>query len=138
MANKNNKTVYIVAGLLLLGGLAYLLVSGIAQGSTPTLTVSQALEQGQQGMAKVRLYGKVAEEGVERGADNLSLNFLVFDEANPGVVLPVAFTGAIPDTFAPGVEVILKGSLENGQFKAVQLTTKCPSKYEEKRDAQTS
>ena len=138
MANKNNKAVYVVALLLLLGGLGYLLVSGIVQGSTPTLTVAQALEQGEEGMVKLRLYGKVAEDGVVRGSDNLSLDFLVYDEQAPAVVLPVAFTGAIPDTFAPGVEVILKGSLENGVFKAVQLTTKCPSKYEEQRQTQDS
>ena len=133
MAGKNNKAVYVVALVLLLGGLGYLLVSGIAQGSTPTLTVAQALDKGSEGMVKLRLYGKVAEEGLVRGSDNLSLEFLVYDEQAPDTVLPVDFTGAIPDTFAPGAEVIIKGSLENGTFKAVQLTTKCPSKYEEQR-----
>ncbi|MGE4552036.1 MAG: cytochrome c maturation protein CcmE [Desulfovibrionaceae bacterium] len=128
---KNSKAVYIAALALLLAGLGYLVASGLSQGSTPTLTVAQTMALAPGEAHKVRLYGKVAEAGIERG--DLGVRFLVHDEGDPARGLPVDFTGAVPDTFAPGVEVILKGSLDGGVFEAVQMTTKCPSKYEEKR-----
>lgn len=131
MANKNSKMVYIAALALLLAGLGYLVATGLSQGSTPTLTVAQTLGLPSGEAHKVRLFGKVAEAGIERG--DLGVNFLVHDEAATDRTLPVRFVGAVPDTFAPGVEVILKGSLAGGVFDAVQMTTKCPSKYEEKR-----
>lgn len=127
----NPKAVYIAALLLLLAGLSYLVGTGLSQGSTPTLTVVQTLALAPGEGGKVRLYGKVAEAGIERG--DLGVRFRVHDEGDPTRELLVSFTGQVPDTFKSGVEVILKGSLEHGMFQAVQMTTKCPSKYQEKR-----
>jgi cytochrome c-type biogenesis protein CcmE len=48
----------------------------------------------------------------------------------------VDYSGAVPDTFKPGVEVIVEGGMqpEAGVFKASTLMTKCPSKYEKMRE----
>ena len=44
----------------------------------------------------------------------------------------MAYSGAVPDTFKPGVEVIVEGGLDasGGVFNATTLMTKCPSKYQ--------
>ncbi|MEF2145252.1 MAG: cytochrome c maturation protein CcmE [Desulfovibrionaceae bacterium] len=137
MSAKSSKGVYILAFVLLLGGLTYLVVSGISQGSTPTLNVSQAMTMDADELHKVRLFGKVLPQDIERHADNMGVGFLVADEQDPSRYLRVDFRGAVPDTFNAGVEVIVKGDYDKttGVFHATQLTTKCPSKYEEKKAA---
>ncbi len=136
MTKKNNKMVYIVAFALLFGGLAFLVISGIYQGQTPTLQVGQALNMEAGELLKVRIYGKVDSVGIEFHEDRLGVNFIVVDQLDPTLTLPVVFRGAVPDTFTAGVEVILKGSYDKVEkvFNVTLLTTKCPSKYEEQRD----
>lgn len=47
-----------------------------------------------------------------------------------GTRMPVEFEGSVPSGFMPGQQITLKGRLSDaGLFKAVQVTTKCPSKY---------
>jgi cytochrome c-type biogenesis protein CcmE len=56
------------------------------------------------------------------------------DKKDQTLSLPVHYRGVIPDTFKPGVEVIVEGGLDPGTqvFKAKTLMTKCPSKYKKK------
>lgn len=135
MSTKGSKGVYIAAFVLLLGGLGYLVASGLSQGSTPTLSVAQALARGEDDLQRVRLFGKVLPRDIALRDDNLGVAFVVADETDPAVSMPVDFRGAVPDTFKEGAEVILKGDWDKGAgvFRASQLVTKCPSKYEEKR-----
>jgi cytochrome c-type biogenesis protein CcmE len=47
-----------------------------------------------------------------------------------GARIAVEYTGSVPSGFIPGQQITLKGRLmKAGLFKAVQVTTKCPSKY---------
>ena len=47
-----------------------------------------------------------------------------------GVRMQVEYEGSVPSGFVPGQQITLKGRLSDaGLFKAVQVTTKCPSKY---------
>jgi cytochrome c-type biogenesis protein CcmE len=49
----------------------------------------------------------------------------------PGNVMNVSFTGAVPDTFKDEAEVVAHGQLRSdGGFDANQVIAKCPSKYE--------
>jgi cytochrome c-type biogenesis protein CcmE len=51
--------------------------------------------------------------------------------ANAGAApLPVVYHGAEPDTFAPGISVVVSGRLQpSGTFVAEQVLVKCPSTY---------
>ena len=41
------------------------------------------------------------------------------------------YSGAVPDAFKPGAEVIVEGGMDaGGGFTAKVLMTKCPSKYQ--------
>ena len=43
----------------------------------------------------------------------------------------VSYSGAVPDTFKAGAEVIVEGGMgPEGRFAAKTLMTKCPSKYQ--------
>jgi cytochrome c-type biogenesis protein CcmE len=77
------------------------------------------------------LTGKVANGSVRRSGD--VLNFRVQDRSGVASV-PVRYTGAVPDPFREGREVIVTGSVASGVFvgKRDSLVTKCPSKFTKK------
>ena len=78
--------------------------TAFADSSIPVLMVSQASAYDGQ---KIRLEGKVTQ------------------------TVPVVYTGAVPDAYKVGRDIVIDGTLENGVLKAVPdtLVTKCPSKY---------
>jgi cytochrome c-type biogenesis protein CcmE len=75
------------------------------------------------------LTGKVTRGSVQR-ADEV-LRFRIRDRTGTASV-PVRYTGAVPDPFREGREVIVKGKMDNGLFVAEEdsLVTKCPSKFQ--------
>lgn len=135
MAKQSSRAVYIAAFVLLLGGLGYLVATGLSQGATPTLKVGQALAMDAAELLKVRVYGKVRPENIAQHEDGLGVAFTVADQQASDKSMRVDFRGAVPDTFKEDAEVILKGSWDGAAevFRATQMTTKCPSKYEEQR-----
>lgn len=134
MAKSNNKAVYAVALVLFLGGLSYLLFSGLTEDSVYFLNVSEALAQDRNQVGHARLFGKVSSQNLVIVEGQLGTSFDLLDKVDESKHLRVEFKGAVPDTFKPDVEVIVEGSFSpDGQvFKAKTLVTKCPSKYEEK------
>jgi len=58
------------------------------------------------------------------------LRFRLRDINGTGSV-PVVYTGSVPDLFAPGRDVSVRGKVLDGIFVAERdsLVTKCPSKY---------
>ena len=76
------------------------------------------------------LTGKVVNDSVKRDGDKLA--FRLRDRDGTASV-PVTYTGAVPDPFREGREVIVSGELKQGTFVAERdsLVTKCPSKFTE-------
>jgi cytochrome c-type biogenesis protein CcmE len=74
------------------------------------------------------LTGKVVKGSVQRGDEVLRFN--VRDRGGTASV-PVRYTGAVPDPFREGREVIVTGTMHNGVFVGERdsLVTKCPSKF---------
>ncbi|MDY7002096.1 MAG: cytochrome c maturation protein CcmE, partial [Thermodesulfobacteriota bacterium] len=64
----------------------------------------------------------------------LGVKFRLVDKDKQGEYIWVDYAGAVPDTFKPGVEVIVEGDFQGdtGVFRAGTLMTKCPSKYKKK------
>ncbi len=60
----------------------------------------------------------------------------VTDRDGEGDVLPVTYTGVVPDPFRGGREIVLQGTVANGVFNGERdtLVTKCPSKFSEKKN----
>jgi cytochrome c-type biogenesis protein CcmE len=129
-----SKAVYIVAFMLLLLGVGYLAITGFQSGSMYFLNVSEALAKGMDDIQQARLFGKVKSQGLERSQEKIGVRFQLADKDDPGQTIWVNYQGAVPDSFQPGVEVIVEGSSSpSGKtFVAHSLMTKCPSKYEER------
>lgn len=55
----------------------------------------------------------------------------VFKLAKKGQSLEVMYTGFIPDAMQDGREIVVHGKLDkSNRFNAIEILTKCPSKYE--------
>jgi cytochrome c-type biogenesis protein CcmE len=78
--------------------------------------------------------GKVVKGSIEREGSGIA--FRVVDRDGTGQALPVTYTGAVPDPFRAGREIVLDGKVENGTFvgEPETLITKCPSKFTTKSD----
>ena len=131
MARKKNTGIYIAALLLFLGGVGYLAYSGFSENSVYFLNVSEAKAATPDKLVAARLFGTVAEEGIEKHRGAPGVSFRLEDKDNASQTIEVNYSGAVPDTFKAGAEVIVEGGMSpEGRFKAKTLMTKCPSKYQ--------
>lgn len=134
MAKRSSKAIYAVALCLFLGGLGYLIFSGLTEDSVYFLDVSKALTQDPAAMGNARLFGKVSPDNLVIGDGKLGASFDLVDKMQADKRLRVTFKGGLPDTFKENVEVIVEGKFapDGKVFVARTLVTKCPSKYKEK------
>ena len=104
----------------------FLLYTSIAGGSTPSIRPSQLAAHS----GTVSLAGVVLSPVRGDAAGGGGLRFRLRDINGTGTV-PVVYTGSVPDLFAAGRDVSVRGKLKNGLFVAEKdsLVTKCPSKY---------
>ena len=132
MSPKKNTGLYLGALLIFLCGVGYLIFSGISENSVYFLNVSEALAMPADKLQSARLFGTVKGEGIARLENGPGVKFQLEDNDKAGQTLWVVFSGAVPDTFKAGAEVIVEGSFanKNEAFKAEVLMTKCPSKYQ--------
>jgi cytochrome c-type biogenesis protein CcmE len=109
--------------VLLAGALVYTSFSAATEAREPSDLIAGATPG-----KSYELTGKVARGSVRR--DDEVLRFRIRDRKGTASV-PVRYTGAVPDPFREGREVIVKGTMRNGLFVAEQdsLVTKCPSKF---------
>lgn len=115
--------VALTTALLLAGALVYTSVSASTEARTP----SQLLASAAPGRS-YQVTGKVVNGSIrQRGAETL---FRVRDR-NGSASIPVAYTGAVPDPFANGREVIVQVHKSGNGFVGERdsLVTKCPSKF---------
>jgi len=135
MAKKNNAIIYMTAFVLMLAGLGGLVYSGVKKDSVYFVTVSEALAMEPSQLSQARLFGMVAAEDLTRFDHPAGVGFNLVDKDDRTKVVRVEYKGVVPDTFKPGMEVIVEGGLtqEENVFKAGVLMTKCPSKYEKRK-----
>lgn len=131
---KNKNTcMYALIALLFLGGVGWLIFSGLSENSTYFLDVAEAKAQAQDKskLGNIRLFGTVQPASIREQQEGLGVHFTLVDQHNQDETMPVAYTGIVPDTFKDGAEVIVEGGVQaDGSFQAKVLMTKCPSKYQ--------
>lgn len=126
---KNNTPIYIAAFVLFTAAIAGLCYAGFNESSVYFLNVSEARALGADKLGRARLFGVVAANGIDRKTGLLEFNLA--DKDAETLLMPVSFSGAVPDNFKAGAEIIVEGSLNpSGRFMAATLMTKCPSKYQ--------
>ncbi len=124
---------FIVAGGLIVGAIAYLMLSGINQSLVYYYTVSEFLKQTTLPVDRgVRVSGRVLAGSIQRDASLAKVTFVAIDRQTHQS-LPVTYQGIVPDTFKDEAEVVVEGIYhpDEGLFQATTLLAKCPSKYEE-------
>lgn len=111
------------AALLLAGALAYTSFSASSQAVEP----SQLLASATVGKT-YQLTGKVVNGSIVHQRDGIT--FRVRDRSGHAAV-PVRYTGAIPDPFRDGREIIITVRKHGQEFAGERdsLITKCPSKF---------
>jgi cytochrome c-type biogenesis protein CcmE len=111
------------AAVVLAGALIYTSFSA----ASPALTPSQLMHQAQPGRS-YQVTGKVVAGSVRHNGG--TLDFSVEDRVG-GTVVPVLYTGTVPDPFREGREIIVTVRKQGGSYVGERdsLITKCPSKY---------
>ncbi len=74
---------------------------------------------------RFRIGGLVAEGSIVRGHGE-QVSFSVTDG---GAVIPVVYTGILPDLFAEGEGMVAQGNYINGRFEAVEILAKHDETY---------
>ncbi len=118
-------SVALTCAVLLAGALIYTSFAASTEASTPSQLVASA-KPGQ----TYELTGKVEAGSVEKRGSTMV--FRVRDRAG-NVSVPVSYTGAVPDPFREGREVIVDVRKQGDMFVGERdsLVTKCPSKFSE-------
>jgi cytochrome c-type biogenesis protein CcmE len=91
---------------------------------TSQLLPSEALAQKPD--EEFELGGTVVDGSLSERND--TLEFAIKDP-NGSAQIPVVYSGAVPDPFREGREVLVTGELDGGRFVGNDMTTKCPSKF---------
>jgi cytochrome c-type biogenesis protein CcmE len=91
---------------------------------TSQLLPSEALAQKPD--EEFELGGTVVDGSLSERND--TLEFAIKDP-NGSAQIPVVYSGAVPDPFREGREVLVTGELDGGRFVGNEMTTKCPSKF---------
>ncbi len=131
MDPSRKRTIRLVVALSAAVCLATALIWTSFSASSESKTPSQLLAAGPAPTKTYQLVGKVAAGSWKRkGEVNL---FRVRDRAGTTSV-PVRYTGAVPDPFREGREIVVKVRKEGDTFVGERdtLVTKCPSKFASK------
>lgn len=126
-----NTTVKIIlVSLVVMGSVAYLILSGVKQTGMQYMTVTELAQMEKAPKAGgFRLDGIVAAGSVQYDQKTPRLRFRMTDGKE---AVNIVYEGLMPDAFADGRDVVVEGTFEHADrtLHATKLVTKCPSKYE--------
>ena len=127
MKPRHKKLTIIIASVAALGLSATLVLdafqSNLVFFFSPTQVAANEAPQGK----SFRIGGLVEEGSVKRQSDGVTINFVVTDTAK---VIPVVYTGILPDLFKEGKGVVAQGKLSSdGVFRADEVLAKHDENY---------
>jgi cytochrome c-type biogenesis protein CcmE len=144
---------FAIAGAVLLGAVAFLIISGTANGGRYFITVNEVMARPDLSGKVVKVTGAVVGSTIRFDADTRTIHFTIANVSDnmdqlekegglakalhiavidPGakrldVVVP---NQAMPDLLKDEAQAIITGKLRSdGTFEASELLLKCPSKY---------
>lgn len=126
----NSRKKLIAVGVVVIGALSYLLITGLFSYSMHDAEVADILANPMQYEGKgVKVSGTVKNGSIDKAP-----NSLIFTMKDPesDAFIQVSYKGIVPDSFMDDATVILEGKYdsENKEFVASKLMAKCPSRYE--------
>ena len=127
MKPRHKKLTIIIASVATLGLAATLVLdafqSNLVFFFSPTQVAANEAPQGK----SFRIGGLVEEGSVKRQSDGVTVSFVVTDTAK---VIPVLYTGILPDLFKEGKGVVAQGKLSpDGVFRADEVLAKHDENY---------
>jgi cytochrome c-type biogenesis protein CcmE len=127
MKPRTKRLAFCAVGVVALGIAAALVLSAFQKNLvfffTPTQVVAKEAPQGR----AFRVGGLVERGSVTRGADGVTIRFVVTDTAQS---LPVVYKGVLPDLFREGKGVVTQGTLSaDGVFVANEVLAKHDENY---------
>lgn len=127
MKPRHKKLSIIIASIAALGFSAALVLdafqSNLVFFFSPTQVVANEAPQGK----SFRIGGLVEKGSVKRQSNGVTVNFVVTDTAK---VIPVVYTGILPDLFKEGKGVVAQGKLSSdGIFHADEVLAKHDENY---------
>ncbi len=127
MKARHQRLTLIVAGLAVLGLVAYLVLNAFQSNLvfffTPTQVANGEAPKGK----NFRIGGLVKEGSLQRQADGVSMRFVVTDTDRE---MTVTYKGILPDLFREGKGVVAQGKLdEGGLFTASEVLAKHDENY---------
>jgi cytochrome c-type biogenesis protein CcmE len=134
-SNQANKQIkFIVGGAVVLGLIAYLIVSAISSSGAYYREVGEVLIEQTALMGKnLRVSGNIVTESIRYDPTTLDLNFRISDPKDASKQIAVHFHGVKPDQMdREGSSAIVEGTMgSKGVVEANNLLLKCPSRYDE-------
>jgi cytochrome c-type biogenesis protein CcmE len=149
MPRRGGRLKFLIGGLLILGAVAYLIVSGTATSARFFITVEELVDEPEYVGQTIRISGAVLGDTIHYDSENLIIEFTIanipqqFDNLalalhdavnNPEAArLPIRVENQVkPDLLQHEAQAILTGTLSpDGVFHATELLLKCPSRFEE-------
>ena len=126
MKPRHKRLTLIVAGLAVLGVAAALVLSAFQENLVFFYSPSQIANQEVPKGKAFRVGGLVVQGSLKRQSDGLTVSFNVTDTAK---VIPVVYTGILPDLFREGKGVVAQGKLSGGVFVASEVLAKHDENY---------
>ncbi|HEX9014567.1 MAG TPA: cytochrome c maturation protein CcmE [Chloroflexota bacterium] len=125
------KARFLIAALIIVAAVGYMIYAAVQSGSEYYVTTTEVAAMGDKAVGQqMKLGGRVVDGSVTAARGSNTVSFSITDGAKE---LPVVYTGAIPDAFQPGADVIVEGKLgTDGSFQANTMLAKCASKYQPK------
>jgi len=119
---------FALAGLVILGAVAYLIFANTQSNAAYDMTVSQLRQCSGCASQAVRVEGTVLKGSIQRDESTQRLAFAISDGSQS---LSVVYMGVVPDIFNAGIQVVIEGHYtgQHAAFQAQTLLTKCPSKF---------
>lgn len=129
VVDKKGKKRLIVVTAILIAALGFLVFTNL-RSSAYMLTINEVQDNPKYIGSMVRVGGLVVKDTIERKGKSYR-----FKIADKGKEMLVDYSGSMPSTFGPNIQVIALGKLiSKEKLEAREIVTKCPSKYQSKVD----
>ena len=100
---------FLIGGIIILLALGYLGYTSFAGAATYYYKVNEVLAKGSSVIGtNLRVEGQVAPGSVQQESAGRLLKFTLSDNGG-GAIIPVAYSGVVPDTFKAGSDVVVEG-----------------------------
>ena len=127
MKSRHKRMVFIVVGLAALAGAVGLIMNALNSNINHFFSPTEVLADAAPKDRSFRLGGLVEVGSIKREDDGLTVHFRVTDNAD---VVPVTYTGILPDLFREGEGVVAQGKItSDGVFMADEVLAKHDETY---------